>query len=453
MVSATKLIKNIINVKHSVIDDIQISKSSDGIVSIEVYLHPIKSYSDRCPHCGKRCPIYDRSKTYKKWRALDCGGIIVELYARTQRIDCETHGVVVASVPWAFHDSCFTKDFDLNAAYLAMNINKSVAAKYMRCDWKTIMRCISRTRDYLEPNIKERFNGLENIGIDETSYRKGHKYVTVVVNHDNKTVVWVGLGHSAQTLSEFFELLSEEQRSTIKTVSGDGAKWIDVCINKYIPNATRCVDGYHVVTWAMEGLDNVRKDIWHALNKDSRALQNANPRGRGRPTKEDEAVSKQIAKAKNDAKLVKGSSFTIGKAPENLTPKQEAQLEYLALTHKQLFRAYKLKEQLRLALKFTNIDDAKAELDSFFWRATHSRISYFKELAYKIRRHEKNILNTIKTGLSNARVESVNNKIKLFFRKAYGFRNTQNMIDMIMLGCSNIFIPLPNRGGSGLKVA
>ena len=60
---------------------------------------------------------------------------------------------------------------------------------------------------------------------------------------------------------------------------------------------------------------------------------------------------------------------------------------------------------------------------------------------------------TIKTGLSNARVESVNNKIKLFFRKAYGFRNTQNMIDMIMLGCSNIFIPLPNRGGSGLKVA
>src|SRR5574344_800282 len=79
--SATKLIKNIINVKHSVIDDIQISKSSDGIVSIAVYLHPIKSYSDRCPHCGKRCPIYDRSKTYKKWRALDCGGIIVELYA------------------------------------------------------------------------------------------------------------------------------------------------------------------------------------------------------------------------------------------------------------------------------------------------------------------------------------------------------------------------------------
>ena len=453
MVSANTLIKNALNVKHCVVDNYNFYQRPAGVVTLEVDLHPLKTYADRCPFCGKRCPVYDRNRYPKKWRALDFGGIIVELYACTQRINCKEHGVVVASVPWAFHDSSFTKDFDLTATYLAMNINKSVAAKYMRCDWKTIMRCISRTRLYLEPNLKERYEGLVNIGIDETSYRKGHKYVTVVVNHDTNTVVWVGLGHSTQTLSEFFETLTPEQRASIKTVSGDGARWIDACMKRYLPNATRCVDGYHVVTWAMEGLDNVRKDIWHALNKDSRALQNANPRGRGRPTKEDEAVSKQIAKAKNDAKLVKGSSFTIGKSPENLTPKQEAQLEYLALTHKQLFRAYKLKEQLRLALKFTNIDDAKAELDSFFWRATHSRISYFKELAYKIRRHEKNILNTIKTGLSNARVESVNNKIKLFFRKAYGFRNTQNMIDMIMLGCSNIFIPLPNRGGSGLKVA
>ena len=82
-----------------------------------------------------------------------------------------------------------------------------------------------------------------------------------------------------------------------------------------------------------------------------------------------------------------------------------------------------------------------------------SRIKVFKELAYKIRRHEEHILNTIETTLSNARVESINNKIKLFIRKAYGFRNIQNMLDMLLLGCSNILIPLPNRGGTGLKVA
>src|SRR5574344_3086783 len=247
--------------------------------------------------------------------------------------------------------------------------------------------------------------------INASSTDRGYTAIMDAVWRGNEKIASYLIQHGA----ELNTINKEGQNNLILAVGAnrynrqyqvDGARWIDACMKKYLPNATCCVDGYHVVTWAMEGLDNVRKDIWHALNKDSRALQNANPRGRGRPTKEDEAVSKQIAKAKNDAKLVKGSSFTIGKAPENLTPKQEAQLEYLALTHKQLFRAYKLKEQLRLALKFTNIDDAKAELDSFFWRATHSRISYFKELAYKIRRHEKNILNTIKTGLSNARVES-----------------------------------------------
>ena len=125
----------------------------------------------------------------------------------------------------------------------------------------------------------------------------------------------------------------------------------------------------------------------------------------------------------------------------------------IAKTNPRLFRGYRLKEQLRLALKLTDIKEAKAELKSFLWRATHSRIHVFKELAYKIRRHEEHILNTIETKLSNARVEAINNKIKLFLRKAYGFRNIQNMLDMILLGCSNIFIPLPNRGGKGLKVA
>ena len=110
----------------------------------------------------------------------------------------------------------------------------------------------------------------------------------------------------------------------------------------------------------------------------------------------------------------------------------------IANTNPRLFLGYKLKEQLRLALKYPDLEEAKAELKFFFWRAAHSRIQVFKELAYKIRQFEKHILNTIETQLSNARVEAINNKIKLFLRKADGFRNIQNMLDMILLGCSNI---------------
>ena len=93
----------------------------------------------------------------------------------------------------------------------------------------------------------------------------------------------------------------------------------------------------------------------------------------------------------------------------------------------------------------TDADKAETELNHWLWWASHSRIPVFHNLYKKIKRHKEHILNTIKFGLSNARIEATNNKIKLIIRKAYGFRNIQNMLDMVYLVCSNIRIPLPNR--------
>jgi len=110
-----------------------------------------------------------------------------------------------------------------------------------------------------------------------------------------------------------------------------------------------------------------------------------------------------------------------------------------------LYRPYLLNEQLRLLLKFTNVDEAEDELKRWLWKASHSRIPVFKELYQKIRHHKTHILNTIRYGMSNARIEATNNKIKLIIRNAYGFRNIQNMLDMVYLVCFDIRIPLPNR--------
>ena len=199
-------------------------------------------------------------------------------------------------------------------------------------------------------------------------------------------------------------------------------------------------------------LDELRNEAWKDAYSSYKDKAKETKRKKGK-TKKSDTASKKLNEAKQKATDIKTSTYTLGKAPENLTSNQAARLEMIANTNPRLFRGYKLKEQLRLALKYPDLKEAKAELKSFFWKATHSRIQVFKELAYKIRRHEKHILNTIETQLSNARVEAINNKIKLFLRKAYGFRNIQNMLDMILLGCSNIFIPLTNRGGKWLKVA
>ena len=133
------------------------------------------------------------------------------------------------------------------------------------------------------------------------------------------------------------------------------------------------------------------------------------------------------------------------KLPNIFKEKQQYRVNMIASEHKQLYRAYQLKEQLRLLLKATDVIEAEAELKRWLWRASHSRIPAFKELYQKIKRNRNHILNAIRLGMSNARIEATNNKIKLIIRKAYGFRNIQNMLDMVYLVCSNLRIPLPNR--------
>ena len=120
-------------------------------------------------------------------------------------------------------------------------------------------------------------------------------------------------------------------------------------------------------------------------------------------------------------------------------------VEMISKTDKRLYRAYCLKESLRLLLKLKDLGEAEVELKHWLWRASHSRIPAVYELYKKIKRHKDHILNAIRLGMSNARIEAANNKIKLIIRKAYGFRNIQNLIDMVYLVCSNLRIPLSNR--------
>ena len=444
VISANTLLKRILNVKDTVVKSADFFISADGVANLKILARPRIHEDDRCPICGKHCSVYDRATYQRYWRALDFGGVIVHIAAYTQRINCAEHGVLVAAVPWAFHDSGFTKSFDLTATWMAENISRSAVAEYLRIDWKTVGRCITRARKYIEPDPKSRLDGLEKIGIDETSYRKGHKYITVVVNHDTNTVVWASDKHGKAVFSKFLTGLTDEQRSSIKVVTGDGAKWIDECIAQYLPECARCVDSFHVVEWAGEALDSLRKEAWRDAYQACRDLKQKVKRKRGRGALTDKD-SIAVHNAETRASEIKGSTYTLGKAPEHLTNKQEVQLATIATGNKRLYRGYLLKEQLRLILHMDNEQDAKEELKHFFWRATHSRIQEFKDLGYKIRRHEEHILNTIKLKMSNARIEATNNKIKLIIRRAFGFRDVGNMIDMIILVCSNIKVPLPNR--------
>ncbi|MBQ6778578.1 MAG: ISL3 family transposase [Acidaminococcaceae bacterium] len=445
MASTTTLCKKLLNVKTAVITGHDFYSDRDGINHLRIYARPNRWHEDDCPICHKRCPKYDvQTEHVRTWRGLDWGGTLVEVACRTHRIRCPEHGVLVAAVPWAYPGSGFTKDFDLTVGWLAVYLSRSAISAYMRIDWDTVGRCISRTLAEIEPERSRRLDGLVNIGIDETSYKKGHKYITVVVNHDTNTVVWAAEGHGKSVLRQFYRQLTKEQLSTIRVVTGDGAKWITECVNEYTPDCERCVDPFHVVQWAMEALDEVRRQVWHEAYDEAKALSKEHPQGRGRP-KSNAAEAVAVKQAKQKASEIKNAGYALGKAPEHLTDRQRLHVEMIANTNKRLYRAYMLKEDLRLLLKLQDIQEAEAALNRWLWWASHSRIPAFKELYKKIKRHKTHILNAIRLGMSNARIEAINNKIKLIIRKAYGFRNIENMLDMIYLVCSDLDIPLPNR--------
>jgi transposase len=184
--------------------------------------------------------------------------------------------VLVAKVPWAKHDSDYTNDFETAVTWLTLHTTAQDVAEFFRIGWHTVGSITRRVQKYLEDAAPSRFDNLEQIGIDETSYKKGHKYMTVIVNHKTGHLIWAKKGHGKEILSDFFKELTQKQRENIKFVTADGARWIADTVNQYCPKAERCIDPFHVVAWANDSLDEVRKATIRQAAQDAAMGKKAN---------------------------------------------------------------------------------------------------------------------------------------------------------------------------------
>lgn len=415
----------------------------DGDGNLVVSVRPRKTQARRCPHCGRRCAAYDSRGTKRRWRALDLGATMVFLEYEIVRVRCEDHGVRAESVPWAHHASRFTSDFEQQVAWLCVHANRTVVAELMRIDWKSVGGICNRVYGRIDDAAGDKFGNLVRIGVDETSYKKGHKYMTVVLDHDTGRVVWCAKGHGKDVLRSFFSLLAPDQRASIEVVTADGARWIADVVAECCPDAEVALDPFHVVSWMTGVLDEVRKQAWRSAKAQEKASRASAPRrGRGRPKTGEKAAGRDAARA---AKAVKGSRFALLKNPEDLTEGQQIVLERIAREDRRLYRAYLLKERLRDVFKAESEEEARSLLEGWLASACRSWIPEIRELSKKVRRHKERILRSVGLGVSNARVEAVNNKIKLTVRMGYGFRNIDNLIALVMLRCSNLPLTLPGR--------
>lgn len=323
--------------------------------------------------------------------------------------------MVTEAVPFARPQAGFTKDFEDLVVWLTTRSDKTTVATFARVAWRTVgAMCQRVAADVLDP---DRLAGLVDIGVDEISWRKHHRYLTLVTDHATSTVVWGAPGKDTATLNRFFDKLPDGAAEDIEAVSMDLGPAYAKAVRDRAPEAVICFDPFHVVQVATNALDSVRRQVWQSARR---------------------------YRDKSLAKKYKGARWALLKNPADLTDTQAETLKALRRNGGALWRSYQLKEALRAVFAGDlHPDDVMDLLDRWCSRAQRSRIPDFVKAAATIRKHKNGIAAAIQRGLSNGRHEGLNNKIRTMTRRAYGFHTPEAALALIMLTCGPTTLTLP----------
>jgi len=366
-----------------------------------IVVEPDEATRHRCPTCGQRGKVVETDVV--RWRTLDVHGKRTFLESELPRIVCGEHGKITAGVPWARHDDRFSRPFEEFAAWKAAHMAWSRAAAELRISWEGLAGIVTRIAADAAAGT-DRLEGLRRIGIDEKSWGKGSdKFLVIVTDHDTGKIAWIAEGRDQATVHTFFDTLGTERAKLLTHVSADGAEWIHPVVKERAPQASLCLDAFHIVKWANEKLDELR-------TRTARELRAAGC--------DDQAAT-----------LGKGL-WALRKKPTNLTGNQKTTLASIAADNKQLYKGYLLKEQLREALTVKG-DDGKRLLRGMIAWAHRCRIPEFVKLAKTLSRYRPTIDNTLEHAVSNGRAEALNAQVNALITRARGFRSAETLIAAI----------------------
>jgi transposase len=365
-----------------------------------VVVEPDDEARNRCPGCGSRgVPV---EADVRRWRTLDVHGKRCYLEYAVPRIECAVHGKITAAVPWARHDDRFTLPFEDHAAWLAGQMPWTKASAELRITWEALANIVVRVTREAAARL-DRLEGLRMIGIDEKSWGKGaEKYLTVVTDHETGRIAWITEGRSQDSVKAFFARLGPERSRLLTHVSADGAEWIHDVVREKAPQAMICLDAFHVVKWAGERLDELRRRL---------------------------AAELRAAGREDQAAALGNGMWALRKKPENLTTGQRTALARIAADNKPLYKGYLIKEQLREAFRVKG-HDGKALLAGLISWARRARIPEFAKLARTLTRFRDLIWNTLDHGPSNGRAEALNAQLNALITRARGFRSADALIAM-----------------------
>ena len=360
----------------------------------------------RCGRCGRRAALYDSGRP-RKWRHLAIGRDRVWLVYAPRRVSCRScDAVVTEQVPWAEHGSAFTRPFEEYVAYLAVVTDKTAVSRLTGIAWQSVgaivERVVERHRDATW------LDGLRRIGLDEFSYRSRHRYITTVVDHDARRVVWAGEGRGSQTVCRFLDELGPERCAALEVATIDMAAGYRKALEERVPHVQVVFDRFHVERLAHDALDEVRREEQREV-RDTPA-----------------------------ASSLKRMRFTLLKSAWNLGLGEEDRLAELQQRNRRVYRAYLLKEALGAALGESSPQRAELALRDWLAWASRSKLRPFVRTARTIRKHLDGVLAYVRYKLTNGIVEGVNNRLRMIARRAYGFHGPGPLIAMLFLCCGGV---------------
>jgi len=352
-----------------------------------------------CPVCGAPAPTYDTAE--KTWQHLNFFQYEAYLHARVPRVNCpnEGCGVKQVQVPWARAGSGFTLLFEALVMTMARDMPVNVIARLLSVTDTRLWRVINA---YVEmARAREDFSDVKRIGIDETSVKKGHDYVSFFFDLDKKKLLFGTEGKGNETVMDFVADLKRHggDPEQITDAAIDMSKAFIKGVKEQLPNAVTTFDRFHLIKLMNETMGKIRAD-----------------------------------EARQFPEILKKSRYLFLKNPENLTPEEEQRLDAIVTSQSlKSTEAYTHKLNLQNVYFAESRQEAETLLKQWHKKTSKSTIGLIQKMAMTVKNHWDGILSYFDSELTTGFLEGINSLIQAAKARARGYRNPRNMISMAYL--------------------
>ncbi len=358
----------------------------------------------RCIGCRRKLTTR-RSRLLVRLRDLDISEHQTWLWVPRYRVDCPTCGIRQAASTIARPGSRCTRRFERWLFVLTEYMPVKAVAEQELVDWRTVKDAEIR---YIVGLLRKRdLDGITDLGIDEVSEKKGHRYLTLVTDTIKRRVIWIGRGRDRAVLKKFFKWFGKKRTRRIKCVVIDMHDPYELEIRKQCPRAALIYDHFHVIKPLSLAIDNIRR----------RQQNEMPPEGR---------------------RYLKHSRYLLLRPREDLTQKQRVRLKDLFAVNATLSTAYLLKEDLRGVFRRQDCKQARSELRDWKRRVRESNIPELLEYVKMLNRRRFGILNFLKHRKTNGLSEGFNNVVKTIKKNAYGLHDSQYFRLKILRKCGKL---------------